>query len=125
MEQKILGMIEDLDVRRELGLLPRRLKPSRLELSFGPHKGLVWNPRRRTLYNFTNPGYFTTMCPVTMDLSLDGLSIFNMYEEPYTLCTYWHDGSVLVSPRKTPWATEREVRIVTFSKRVRPKVDSG
>lgn len=122
MNEKILGHIEDLDVRRELGLLPRRLDPSRLELSFGPHQGLVWVPRRRTLYNFTQRGHYTVMKPIMLHLSLDGLSIFNMYEQSYTACTYWDNGSFLVSPRKTPWVTELEVRTVTFSKSLRKGV---
>ena len=112
MNQKILERIEDLDVRRELGLLPRRLGSSRLGLSF---ERIVWNPRDETLYNFSHPGHHTILKPMMLDLSLDGLSIFNMYEQPYEACTYWDDGSFLVSPRSTPWATELDVRIVTFS----------
>lgn len=115
MNEKILQRIEDLDVRRELGLLPRRLDMSRFDMSF---ERLVWNPEHQTLYNFTHPGHHTVLRPLMLDLSIDGLTIFNMYEHPYEACTYWDDGSFLVSPRSTPWATELDVRIVTFSKSV-------
>lgn len=115
MNQKIIERLEDPDVRRELGLLPRRLHPSRLELRIAPHKGLVWDPEHQTLYNFSIKGQHTIMKPFTLDLSLDGLHIFNMYERPYTACTYWDDGSFLVSPRTNPWATELDIRTVTFS----------
>lgn len=108
MEQKILEYIDDIDVRRQLGLKPRRL--SRLELKSleTSRKGIVWNPFTKTLYNFRPEGYYTVMKPISLDISLDGLYIFNLYEQTYELAKYCDDGSFIISSATSPWATEFE-----------------
>ncbi len=108
MEQKILEYIDDIDVRRELGLKPRRLSKLRLKSLETSRKGIVWNPFTQTLYNFRPEGYHTVMKPVNLDISLDGLYIFNLYEQTYELAKYCDNGSFMISSATTSWATEYE-----------------
>ena len=48
------------------------------------------------------------MKPVNLDISLDGLYIFNLYEQTYELTKYCDNGSFIISSATTSWATEYE-----------------
>jgi hypothetical protein len=108
MEQKILEYIDDIDVRRELGLKPRRLSRLQLKSLETPRQGIVWSPFTKTLYNFRPEGYHTVMKPVNLDISLDGLYIFNLYEQTYELAKYCDNGSFMISSATSSWVTEYE-----------------
>ena len=108
MERKILEYMDDIDVRRELGLLPRRLSKMYMRHLDKPRNGIVWNPFTKTLYNFRPEGYHTVMKPVNLDISLDGLYIFNLYEQPYELARYCDNGTFIISSDTSAWATEYE-----------------
>jgi len=113
MEYKILSHLDDPDLRRQFGIPPRRIPNDRkrhLErrLTF-PRHGIVWSPSSRALYVFNYPDRHVIMKPVTLDINLDGLYIFNLYEQPYEEAIYWNNGAVLVNPKYSSWATESTV----------------
>jgi hypothetical protein len=108
MEVKILEHIEDLDVRRELGLLPRKLSRLRIKQFDKPRNGIVWNPCTKILFNFRPEGYHMVMKPVDLDISLDGLYIFNLYEKPFELSRYCDNGCFIMSSDSSAWVTEYE-----------------
>lgn len=110
MERSILEHIDDPDIRRYFGISPRRIPEDRIKnlerrLTF-PRQGIVWNPENRTLYTFCPEDHHVVMKPVSLDIDLDGLCIFNLYEHPYEAAQYWNNGSVLVSPKWSAWATD-------------------
>lgn len=113
MEHKIIDYVDDIDTRRALGLLPRRLDETRswaLWYTLRAHDGIVYNVTTATLYNFRPLGYHEVRRPVTLDVVNDGLWIFNMYELPYVYEVYGDNGAVLVNPTaKSSWATELRV----------------
>ena len=109
MELKILEHLDDPDTRRYFGIPPKRIPKDRMKelegrLTF-PRHGIVWNPRAQTLYSF-HEDHHTVMKPVVLDIDLEGLCIFNLYEHPYEEAKYWNNGSVLVSPKWSAWATD-------------------
>jgi hypothetical protein len=107
MNERILEYITDIDTRRELGLLPRRIKSwPTIELN----KGIVYNTTTCTLYNFRPDGYHEVRRPVTLDIVNDGLVVFNLYELPYVYEAYSDNGAVMVDPiASSCWATEHDV----------------
>ena len=113
MEYKILEYVDDLDTRRALGLLPRRLDETRtwaLWYTLRSHDGIVYDTATATLFNFRPHGYHEIRRPVTLDIVNDGLMVFNLYEFPYVHEVYGDNGSVLIDPvAKSAWATELRV----------------
>jgi len=107
MNERILEYITDIDTRRELGLLPRRIKSwPKIELN----KGIVYNITTCTLYNFRPEGFHEVRRPVTLDIVNDGLMVFNLYEFPYVYEAYSDDGAVMMDPvASSSWATEFKV----------------
>jgi hypothetical protein len=119
LEYKIINYIDDPDIRRKFGIPPRRILNSRKEnlerlLKF-PRRGLVWDVATQTLYNFTIPEYYIVMKPVSLDINLDDLCIFNLYEKPYEKTIYWKNGSFLVNTKHSSWATEYPVILSSSS----------
>jgi hypothetical protein len=107
MNERILEYITDIDTRRELGLLPRRIT-TRPTIEF--HEGIVYNTTTCTLYNFRPEGFHEVRRPVTLDIVNDGLMVFNLYELPYVYEVYGDNGMVITDPIAcSPWATERKV----------------
>ena len=113
MNEKILSYIDDIDIRRSFGLRPRRLKEDRLcELNnLLSHDGIFFKLETCALYNFNNTGCYTISKPVTLDIISDGLKIFNLYQNEYTLEIYFHDGVVITYPANASWSTEMRVII--------------
>ena len=116
LEYKIINYIDDPDTRRYFGIPPRRIPEFRKDfllrrLKF-PRDGIVWNSKTHALYNFTLPEHHIVMKPVSLDINLDDLFIFNLYEYPYEKTIYWNNGSCLVNVSKKSWATELSVFIV-------------
>ena len=113
MEYTILEYVNDIDTRRDLGLLPRRLDETRtwaLWYTLRSHDGIVYDTATASLFNFRHQGYHEILRPVTLDVVSDGLLIFNMYELPYVYEVYGDNGSVLVDPvAKSAWATDLRV----------------
>lgn len=107
MNERILEYITDIDTRRELGLLPRRITTwPKIEL----HEGIVYNMTTATLYNFRPEGFHEIRRPVTLDIVNDGLVIFNLYELPYVYEAYGDNGTVITDPIAcSSWATEHKV----------------
>jgi hypothetical protein len=109
MNERILEYITDIDTRRELGLLPRRLRNfPNIDLN----DRIVYNMSSLTLYNFRPEGYHEVRRPVTLDLMDDGLVIFNLYELPYVYEAYGDNGVIITDPLACScWVTELRVLI--------------
>lgn len=107
MNERIFEHISDIDTRRELGLLPRRIKSwPKIQL----HEGVVYNMTTATLYNFRPDGYHEIRRPVTLDIVNDGLMVFNLYELSYVYEAYGDNGMVITDPMAcASWATELKV----------------
>jgi hypothetical protein len=62
----------DIDTRIAFGLKPRRLEPR----YFPMKTGMLYDPRRKVLYNFYPVGYYVIRRNVNMEID-DGLYIFS------------------------------------------------
>jgi hypothetical protein len=114
MNQKILDLLEDFDVRRELGVSPGRLNPERLRMLECAlnHDRIFYNMDTCTLMNFRPMEYHEIRRPVRMDI-FDDLFLFNIYQGVYVYEAYGNNGSVLMDPVATaPWATEYRIKII-------------
>lgn len=114
MNQKILDHIEDLDVRRDLGVSPRRLDPERLMVLERAldHDRIFYNMDTFKLMNFRPVEYHEIRQPVRLDV-FDDLFLFNIYQGVYVYEAYGNNGSVLMDPVATAsWATEYRVKII-------------
>lgn len=115
MNQKILDFLEDLDVRRHLGVSPHRLDPERLRVLERAldHDRIFYNMDTSTLINFRPPGYHEIRRPVRMDIIDDDLYVFNIWQEVYTYEVYGDNGAIVMDPVATaPWATEYRIKII-------------
>lgn len=103
-----------IDTRRELGLGPRRL-PSWRSAHIGwllksRGDGLFYDDATRSLHNFVVPGTHIVRRPIDLSLRDDGLTIFNLRQEEYSLEIYGPFGDYVFTPGvKATWATELRV----------------
>ena len=112
--KRILNLADlSIDTRRELGLGPRRL-PSWRSAHIGwllqSHDGLFYDGGSKSLHNFRVPGTHIVRRPIDLSLRDDGLTIFNLRQEEYSLEMYGPVGDYVFTPGvKATWATELRV----------------
>jgi hypothetical protein len=107
----------DIDSRRALGALPRRLDPtliSNLESKLTRDTPLVYLPHTRTIFNFNSKcdGYLRIYRPMILDMELDGLYIFNLYDQDWSYELISDRGDVYCQTMSSPWCTELKLKIV-------------
>jgi hypothetical protein len=116
---KVLYLADlSIDTRRELGLGPRRLPTWRSAhigwLLKSRGDGLFYDQESRALHNFVIPGTHIVRRPIELSLCDDGLTIFNLRQEEYSLEIYGPTGDYVFSPGvRTSWATEFRVLNLT------------
>ena len=102
-----------IDTRRELGLGPRPLAPWRsahIGWLLKSHDGLFYDRDTQSLHNFVVPGMHIVRRPIELSLRDDGLTIFNLRQEEYSLELYGPFGDYTFTPGvRAPWATELRV----------------
>ena len=111
---KVLHLADlSIDTRRELGLGPRPLAPWRsahIGWLLQSHDGLFYDRESKSLHNFVIPGTHIVRRPIELSLRDDGLTIFNLRQDEYSLEIYGSVGDYVFRPGvKATWATEMRV----------------
>jgi hypothetical protein len=112
--RRVLDLADlSIDTRRELGLGPKRLAPWRyahIGWLLKSHDGLFYDRYTQSLHNFVVPGMHIVRRPIDLSLRDDGLTIFNLRQEEYSLEVYGSFGDYTFTPGvKAAWATELRV----------------
>lgn len=116
--QRVLDSADlSIDTRRELGLGPRRLptwRSAHIGWLLQSHDGLFYDGATQSLHNFKVPGTHIVRRPVELSLRDDGLTIFNLRQDEYSLEVYGPTGDYVFTPGvKATWATEFRVLNLT------------
>jgi hypothetical protein len=112
--RKILDLADlSIDTRREFGLGPRRLpgwRSAHIGWLLQSHDGLFYDRESKALHNFVVPGTHIVRRPIELSLRDDGLIIFNLRQDEYSLEIYGPLGDYVSTPGvKAVWATEMRV----------------
>jgi hypothetical protein len=113
--RKILDLADlSIDTRRAFGLGPRLLPPWRAAhigwLLQSRGDGLFYDWESKALHNFVVPGTHIVRRPIEFSLRDDGLTIFNLRQDEYSLEIYGPLGDYMVMPGvRSTWATELRV----------------
>jgi hypothetical protein len=91
---RVLDFIEGIDLRRELGLGPRRLVT---DFKVPRHKGIVYHKKTKKLIDIL-PHRTIIRHPIDVSYGNERFYLFNIMGEEYTLEEYCTDGRVLVDP---------------------------
>jgi hypothetical protein len=91
---RVLDFIEGIDLRRDIGLGPRKLVTN-----FKPpmHKGVIYHRKTQKLFDIL-PHRVIIRCPVPMSTGLERFHIFNISGDEYTYEEYCTDGRVFIDP---------------------------
>jgi len=117
--RKILNLADlSIDTRREFGLGPKRLPPWRSAhigwLLQSRGDGLFYDRGSKALHNFVVQGTHIVRRPIELSLCDDGLTIFNLRQDEYSLEVYGPLGEYTFTPGvKAAWATE--LRVISYT----------
>jgi hypothetical protein len=94
---RVLDFIEGIDLRRELGLGPRKLVHS---FKLPRHKGVIYNRKTQKLFDIL-PHRVIIRHPISMSTGADRFHVFNITGDEYTYEEYCTDGRVYIDPFET------------------------
>jgi len=99
MKERIMYFLEDLDVRRQLGQPPRKLKMTNFVM---PEKyNFFYFVHKKKLLKICQDCHVDVLSPVDLSLTTNNFYIFNLECDEYTYEYYSSDGVVVVDPSYT------------------------